>query len=442
MRPTSALRRGLATVATWLTVAALPVLVLLALGAPVPSLGSLHALTAGTTAHLLTGASALAVGVAGVVTNTLGNYNETFFAQEALIQLEKVLGMAGRIYRGYDPQPQARGDTISLRRPSTFTAQDAPSNAQNITTDSVSVTLNKWKEVKIQLTDKDLSLSAPTLITDHIRPAAVALADFIDQDCAALYKDVPWSTTMSATPALSDITAIKKVMRDNKVPLNDPMMLHFMIGSAEEAAFSNAMTTLSNPQAAGLRDGSLGRLYGFDTWANQNTPTHTSGVAADAAGALNGAVAVGDTTISFDGVTAAGTFKQGDTFVITGDAQKYAFAADATADGTGAVANASITPAIKQASADNTVITVTLTSGKTQNLAFHRNAFVLAMAPLSELGGQLGARITTIADPITNLAIRSRMFYNGDASAVVVALDVLYGVKTLDGNLAVRGFSN
>ena len=439
MRPISspnAIRRGLHTIAAWLTVAVLPVLLLVALGAPV---SHLHALTA---AHLLTGASAMAVGVAGVVTNTLGNYNETFFAQEALIQLEKVLGMAGRIYRGYDPNPRARGDTISLRRPSTFTAQDAPSTAQNTTTDSVSITLNKWKEVKIQLTDKDLSLSAPTLITDHIRPAAVALADFIDQDCAALYKDVPWSTTMSATPALADITAIKKVMRDNKVPLNDPTMLHFMIGSAEEAAFSNAMTTLSNPQASGLRDGSLGRLYGFDTWANQNTPTHTSGVAADAAGALNGAVAVGDRTISFDGVTIGGTFKQGDTFVITGDAQKYAFAADATADGGGAVANASITPAIKQASADNTVITITLTTGKVQNLAFHRNAFALAMAPLSELGNQLGAKIATISDPITNLALRSRMFYNGDASSVVVALDVLYGVRTLDGNLAVRGFSN
>jgi hypothetical protein len=53
------------------------------------------------------------------------------------------------------------------------------------------------------------------------------------------------------------------------------------------------------------------------------------------------------------------------------------------------------------------------------------------------MGSELGAKIATITDPITGLSIRSRLFYVGDSSAVKVALDVLYGVKTLDPNLAV-----
>ena len=59
-------------------------------------------------------------------------------------------------------------------------------------------------------------------------------------------------------------------------------------------------------------------------------------------------------------------------------------------------------------------------------------------APLSELGGQLGAKIATVADPQTGLSLRSRLFYDGSNSKVIVALDVLYGVKTLEPNRAVR----
>lgn len=376
-----------------------------------------------------------------MATNTLGNYNETFFAQEALIQLEKVLGMAGRVYRDYNADPQTKGSTIQVRRPSSFSAQAAPSSDQNVTTDSVAITLDQWQEVKFSITDKDLSLSSDRLISDHIRPAAVALADKIDQSLAALYKDVPWYTTMSNPPVLSDITAIKKIMFANKVPLIDESMLHFMIGGTEQAAFQNAMTTLSNPQASGLRDGSLGRLYGFDTWANQNAPSHTSGVASDKVGALTADAAAGATTLAIGSFEASGTVVAGDIVIITGDPQQYVVTAGATAS-SGAIASLAIAPALKQAATSSTVVTFQLGgSAKTQNIAFHRNAFCLAMAPLSEMGNQLGARIATISDPISSLSLRSRLFYDGDNSRVKVALDVLYGVKTLDPNLAVRGFA-
>ena len=375
--------------------------------------------------------------------NVFGNYNETFFAQEALIQLEKVLGMAGRVHRGYGPDTQTRGDTIQIRRPSTFTAQDAPSTAQDLNTEQVSITLDKWKEVKFKLTDKDLSLTSERIISDHIRPAAYALADAIDQALAALYVNVPWYTVWSGTPALTDLSAMREIMFDNQVPMNDGL-LSAMIDGAAEVAFINAMAASgqqANTQDPALRFASIGRLFGFDVFANQNTPAHTSGVAADATGAANGAVAVGASTFAFDGVTAAGTFKAGDTFVFAGHTQRYVLTADATADGGGAVASASFSPALKTAVADNEVVTFFLGgAAKKQRLAFHRNAFALATAPLSELGGQLGARIASIADPKTGLALRSRLYYVGDSSEVHVALDVLYGVKLLDPNLAVRGY--
>lgn len=374
--------------------------------------------------------------------NVLGNYNETFFAQEALIQLEKALGMAGRVHRGYSPTPAARGDTIQIRRPSSFTATDAPATASDLATESVSITVNKWKEVKFKLTDKDLSLTAPEIISNHIRPAAVALADVIDQDLAALYKDIPWHSTFTATPVLADVTKIWKIMFDNKVPMNDDSVLSGMIDSTTKQAFQNAMSAsgfIAGIQDKSIRDGSIGRISGYDVWANQNTPAHTSGVAADATGTVDGVNAVGATSLLFSAVTAGITWKTGDSFSIAGDAQRYVATANGT-DADGSAASISFAPALKQATAGTEVITLFLGgASKNQNLFFHKNAFALATAPLSTMGNGLGAQIATVSDPITNLSLRSRIFYLPDTSVVGVALDVLYGVKTLDPNLAVRG---
>jgi hypothetical protein len=384
-----------------------------------------------------------------MATNTLGNYNETFFAQEALIQLEKVMGMAGRVFRGYSPTSQARGDTIQLRRPASFTATAAPATASDLPTESVAITLDKWYEVKFALTDKDLSLTAPQIITDHIRPAAVALADRIDLDLVQLYLDIPWVAAQTATPVLADIAALRKVMFDNKVPLGDPSMLHYMIDGTTELAYLTALAAAgqqANTQDPSLRDGSMGRLFGFDVWANQNTPIHTSGVSADATGAVDfgsGSTAVyaaGATAMHIDALTSGATLKTGDSFAITGDTQRYVLTADGTNESTGDI-DIAFAPGLKQAVDEDTVVTFTLTgASKAQTLAFHRNAFALATAPLTDIGNQLGARIAVVSDPITNLSLRSRMYYVGGSSQVEVALDVLYGVKTLDPNLAVRGY--
>lgn len=379
--------------------------------------------------------------------NQLGNYNETFFAQEALIQLENVLGMASRVHRDYDNAPQGKGDTIQIRRPSTFVAEDAPSTAQDLNTGQVSITLDQWKEVKFKLTDKDLSLTNERIIADHIRPAAVALADKIDTTLAGLYIDVPWVSPMTATPVLGDLSKIRRIQFENGVPLNRGLM-HFMIDGATEVAFLDALAASGqqrDTQNPALRAASLGELFGYEVWANQNTPLHTSGVAADAIGAVDfgsGTTAVyaaGVSTIHIDGITSGATLLEGDTFVFAGHSQRYVLTEDA--DETTGDADITFAPPLVQAVDEDEVVTFTITgAAKAQNLAFHRNAFALAMAPLSSMGNELGARIASVTDPKTGLSLRSRVYYQGNDSEVHVALDCLYGVKTLDRNLAVRGY--
>lgn len=372
--------------------------------------------------------------------NTLNLYDPLFYAQEGLIQLTKALGMAGRVYRGLDRTPQSRGSVINISKPSTFTAQDAPSTAQDITPGSTAVTLNKWKEVKFALTDKELTFTGEKIIEDHIRPAAYALAADIDANLNTLYQDVPWFVSTTSPAAVADITAVRKVLFNNGTPMV-PGDLFLEIDGTLESELLN-LSNFSQQQGAGdlgvatQQNGSLGRKYGFDIFANQQVATHTAGVSADVTG-VAGVAAAGATTIGITAISIAGTVKKGDTFVIAGNAQRYAFTANFTADGAGAIAAATFTPPLAAATVGSEVLTITLLSG-VQNMGFHRNAFALAMAPLSDVGAKLGARVETVTDPVTGLALRSRMFYVGDTSKVYVALDVLYGYKTLDPNLACR----
>ena len=379
------------------------------------------------------------------MSNTLGNYDPIFYAQEALIALNKALGMAGRVHRGYDPNPQQKGSVINITRPSVFEATEVNTSTggttQAVTPENVSITLDTWKEVKFGLTDKELTFTKEKIITDHITPAAYALADAIDLSLVGLYKKIPWKESISGTPVVADITGLRKALFNNRVPMND---LHFMVDGSVEAGLL-ALSAFATADGAGqvgvdtqLR-GSLGTRYGFEFFANQNTPAHTSGTMADTEGALNADAEAGAVEIVIKSLTDTQTLKAGDIIKITGDAQQYVVTGDKTISGATTVG---IYPALAQKNLADAVVTVVLPSGtgatKNQCLAFHRHAFALAMAPLSDMGGRLGAQIATVADPVTNLSIRSRLWYEGNTSTVKVALDALWGVQVLNPNLAVR----
>lgn len=376
--------------------------------------------------------------------NTLGVYNPIFYAQEALIQLEKALGMAGRVHRGYDEERRTfnKGQTISIRKPSTFTAQNAPSSAQDVNTGYVDITLDQWKEVKFALTDKELAYSGERIITDHIRPAAYALADNIDQALASLYKYVPWYYDLSGSPVVGDVTGPRKVLFDINAPVHDELNMHYMMNGALGHSLLG-LSAFAQYQGAGeagvetQQRGTLGQKYGMECFMNQNTPYHTKGSMADTAGAIaSGGASKGDTTITIKDLTDGQTVKAGDSFVIAGNTQRYVFTEDGTV-ASNALTGIGIYPALVADAGEDAVVTIR-SDNHVSNLVFHSHFAALAMAPLSEMGNDLGAKIASVTDPATGLSIRSRLYYVGNSSEVHVALDILYGYKILNGNLACR----
>ena len=383
--------------------------------------------------------------------NSLGFYDPQFYASEALLVLMKALGLANTVYRGYDATPQQKGSTINISGPGVFTATDVNTttggNTQDVKARDVTITLNKWMESKFTLTDKDLTFTKAKIITDHIMPAAYSLADAIDQDLATQIKLIPWFDNWSSTVVASDALKARKRLFDNKAPMSDGQ-LYFMLDSAKEADLLG-LEAFGQYQGAGdvgvntQVNGYLGKRYGMNFFANQNTPALTSGTASDLAGAidLEAGYSAGVTTIHVDALTDGSTFKAGDVITIAGDSQWYVITEDVALSGV-TEADFKIYPALQKDVINDVVVTIKLAAGsgatKNQCFAYHRNCIALAMAPLSDMGNNLGARIGVAVDPVTGLALRSRIWYDADHSSVKVGIDALWGKAVLDPALGCR----
>lgn len=390
--------------------------------------------------------------------NTLGVYKPIFYAQEALAQLEKALGFASRVHRGFEAERTSfgKGQTISIRRPANFTVNAAPATAEDITTETVNIELDQWREVKFKLSDQELAYTGERIINDHIRPAAVALASDIDLKLSAL---VTSGTTEgqslggignqidSATAdaiAIADIVGGRGKLFDNGVPLGDGNT-HFCIDGAAEADLLN-LSAFTQHQGAGLegvqaqRTGSIGTKYGIEIFANQNAglETYVAGTAAnnDSSLLINGALDPGDTVIVMDGSTDSETILVGDSLTING--KHYTVSVGGTS--ASSAVTCTIAEGLVEAAANNAVVTVNgaATTRTKPLIMFHRDAMALAMAPLPTMPRELGANVAVVTDPITGLSIRSRIYYVGNSSEVHVALDVLYGVKLLNSMFAVK----
>lgn len=382
------------------------------------------------------------------VTNTLGAYNPIFYATETLIHLRNALGMAQRVHRGYELERNSfgLGDTINIRKPSTFTSQAAPGTSANLDTETAVITLDQWKEVRFELTDKERAFTGERIVEEHIDPAAYALADDIDTTLAALFKDTGFTFDYGAAADATILIDTRRVLFDNRAPMDNN--LHFMIDGALEATFLN-LEVFHAADVAGaafqgpLLRGTLGTRFGVEVFANQNTPSHTAGTAAgggDVDGTISAQVNKGDTTVPLATLTGSETLLKGDAFKIAGNDQVYAVTADLTLS-TGA-GTASINPPAVQTYINGSAVTITTfgdTNPHVQQLMFHRNAFALVMAPLPD--DLPGAESFTATDPVSGLSVRASRYWDGANSKLVMVIDALWGVKTLDPNLAVRAFT-
>lgn len=390
-------------------------------------------------------------------------------AKEALMQLENNLVMGNCVHRDYKKEFVKVGDTVSIRRPVQFTASDGATLVeQDVTEGKTSIVISKRKHVGWSFTTQDLTLTVEQYSERYIKPAMISLANIVDVDLLALYKNVwNWVGTPGQTVnSFSDFSKAPERLDNSAVPTD---MRKSVLAPADHWGLLGTQTGLfiTKPAEGAYRQGSLGMIGGVDTFMDQNVQTHTVGAhggtpLVDGASQSVTYGAVKDTytqTLTTDGWTTDSVLKQGDVFTIhnvfavnpkskatLSYLQQFTLTADVTTASNAANdTNLTITPPIitsgayqtvSAAPADNATITYlgTASTGYPQNLVFHKNAFALVTCPLEMPDGvSFKAR-----ESHKGLSVRVVKDYDITNDKEIIRCDILYGVKAIYPELAAR----
>lgn len=208
-------------------------------------------------------------------------------ADAAIAVLYENAVMASLVNRDYDEDFAGRvGDTITIRTPTTFEANDFVRadgiTIQDATESSQSLTLDKFKDVSFAVTSEDLTLEIRDFATQLLTPAMEALWQQIDQDLVALRADVP-TEVGSGTDAQSwddprILVHAGKTLNQANVPMSNRNVVAGPITSAEwmtDPLFHQADRSGSTQ---GLQEAAIGRKFGFDTYMDQHVDDNSGQV--------------------------------------------------------------------------------------------------------------------------------------------------------------------
>jgi hypothetical protein len=351
--------------------------------------------------------------------------------REALMILENNLVAAELFHRGHtDEFTGAKvGDTISVKAPASFTAQEFTSTTttQNATQTSVSLQLEKHYDVTFGVTAKELTLSLEAFNADLLTPAVVALAQGIDAYVLGKVNQVPNFVGTAGDPpdALADIVAVEKKLNDLKVPMQG----RFAIVDTQAKADMLSVAAVIQAEQRGdggqaLRDASMGRVMGIDWHMDQNITTQGDGSAST--GWLINLVAgyaAGATSLVID--TGTNDPEVGDVFTVAGDTDQQVVTAYAANTIT-------CSPGLGAAVVDNAAITIV--AQHQMNVAGHGNGMTIAIVPLQLPMGNDKAEY--VGD--RNLGIRVVFDYDSSTKTDTISLDVLVGAKVQQEALLTR----
>lgn len=350
------------------------------------------------------------------------------------------------------------GDTLRVRKPVQATVTDGVTlSIQDIVETKVDLVIDKNKHVGLAYTMSDLTLKMEEFSERVLKPVIVPLANQVDQDIAALYKDVYniIGAAGTANTNLSNYLDLNAYMTDQACPL-DPRSA--IIDPFAQSKIVNGLSGLfqsSEQIASQYEKGVMGIAAGMKWKMDQNIKAHTWGQRGGTP-LINGSTATGATSIVTDGWSNSitGLVKQGDVFTIAGVyavnpvsketlsyLQRFVATADANSNGSGQ-ATISISPTIYSSAsgalqnvsalpADNAALTFLDTAsaiGK-QGIIMHPDAFTLAMVGLEV--PTAGGKGMTITDPDSGFILNYAEQYDITNRRNVYRIDAVYGVKAL-----------
>ncbi|MDA3900055.1 MAG: coat protein [Spirochaetes bacterium] len=372
--------------------------------------------------------------------NKLENLIKTVILPLALPVLRESVHMPHLVNTSYGEEAAKRGAVITVPLPQDLgDAEDVDTINGNpprdLRDDTVEIKLDKWKQKTFKMNDKELwEAEQNAVLPSALESSIKALANSIDKDLLSLHRDIPfWAGKPGVTPAeKTSLIDVRKILQKNLVPMSDRSLVLDVEAEAELLdLLSDAQKNGDNITAGALREAFLGRLFGFDNFVDQNIVPHIAGTLTTGTTRIL-AVEAGRTRVSVDGGAGAETIKKGDRFSIAGVDGYFVFTEDATAVG-GAVSSVGVYPAIPAGVGPNTSIQIV--SDHTPNLAFHKNAFALAVRTLDDSESE-SSTIATAVDSVSGLPLRIETWRDSKLKCRLWSVDVLYGVKTIRPELA------
>lgn len=359
-------------------------------------------------------------------------------AREALMILENNLVATNLANRSFAREwtGAKKGETITIRKPASFTVDEFTSttSAQDVVETSTTLQLEKIFDTTVQITSKEMTLSLEDFSMQVVEPVMVAMAQKVDDYVLSKYVEVNEITGDGNLNAVSDLAGVNRKLQEMKVPSANRQGL---LGNATEEKYLST-TDLYQAYVRGqgaidtLTNARLGRVMGIDFYSSQNVPTHTAGVPG---GSAVGSASAGATTVTVASGGAAGTFLKGDIITFNGLTGNYVVTANSTLNGSGA-GSISIYPALT-ATISSAAITVTATHQA--NLVGNFKGLSLASVPLDLPIND--ARVASRMDS-NGLSIRVVYDYNSSTKTNTISFDMLAGAKVTDPRMLTRFRAN
>jgi hypothetical protein len=400
----------------------------------------------------------------------------SMISMESLRILSNVLGFAKYVNRQYDntfANTGAKiGSVINIRKPVRYVPTTGPAlQLQDINDQYCGLTLSTQAHVDFQFNSKDMTLSVDAFADRYLKTAINALANKVDYDgLTQVNTNVAQAV---GTPGTTPNTALVVLQANQKLseaaaPFDG--MRYLAVNPAAEASIVDALKGLfqkGDSIASQYEKALMGVGLGFNWTVDQNIQSHTVG-AWVGSGQSNGANQTGSSIvtsgwtgsvtnlllagdiITFAGVYACNPVSFGSTgalkqFVVTSNVTSSSGAATipvfpsvvasgpycnivSSAGGNGSLSGIPTSSAITVLGAANAVTP--------NNIAYHRDAFVLGMADLDMPGGvEMAARAK---DNQVGMALRVVRAYDIVNDQHPCRLDILYGWQSVYPELACR----
>lgn len=389
-------------------------------------------------------------------------------AKEALAILENMLSFSAAVNRDWEDEftsNQSRGyspgQTINIKKPPRYQYRAGRVAVPQSTVEStIPLTLSQGGcDLNFNSFERTLSLQK---LEDKLQAALATVANEIDRQGLAMARLATFNTlgtpgTLPSTQALAlnAILGMNQRMDEMGAPRDKQRAL--IMNPAFNAAAVQGLAGLFNSQdkigkqyGSGMMVDSLGLSFAMD----QNVDIHTNGTQAVAGTNINGA---GQTGASITVVATAGTITRGSIITLpgsfavnpqsrasTGTLAQFVVTADVAAGAT----SIPISPAIVTSGAFQNVtaspttaapftIFGTVSAGYNTNVAFHKDAFTLAMVPMWAPPGGKGV-IDVAQESYKGFNIKVTEIYDGINDNSIMRLDVLFGWAATYPELAVK----